>query len=338
MLSGDGGILASAIFAPDGRRILTASTDKTARIWDATVPADLGGQVAWSQAAQFDPLPNIESERLGLPPDRRIRIWRNDESKCDAAAAAPYDPDRLASGSLQEDIAADTATAACTQELAKSANSMRLVYQLGRALLAKHDPKGARREFEMAVSHGYRAARLDLGDLLSASAGTRDPARAVSLYEQAWQDGLHSAAFRLGRLYEAGISSSTTSVPGEPRPDLAKAWSWYEKGADAGEPNALARFAERDEKNALAEQDRSKQNMLLVDAFDYYAAAAEGAHDEDWPDDSWRNWRYRRATLARLLAREGMMQRVADDYTAVRHKWAPQPPTPWEKVKAKFRP
>jgi WD40 repeat protein len=338
VLSGDGGILASAIFSPDGRRILTASTDKTARIWDATVPADLGGQVAWSAAAQLDLLPNLESERLGLPPDRRIRIWRNDESKCDAAAAAPYDPDRLASGSLQQDIAADTATAACTQELAKSANSMRLTYQLGRALLAMHDPKGARREFEMAVSHGYRAARLDLANLLSDSADMRDPARAVSLYEQAWQDGVRIAAFKLGRLYEAGISSSTTSVPAEPRPDLAKAWSWYEKGADAGEPNALARFAERDEKNALAEQDRSKQNVLLLNAFGYYAAAAERARVENWPDDAWRNWRYRRATLARLLAHEGMMQKVADDYTAVRNKWAPPPPTLWEKVKAKIGP
>jgi len=28
----------------------------------------------------------------------------------------------------------------------------------------------------------------------------------------------------------------------------------------------------------------------------------------------WRNWRYRRATLARLLAREGMMQQMGDAY------------------------
>jgi hypothetical protein len=32
------------------------------------------------------------------------------------------------------------------------------------------------------------------------------------------------------------------------------------------------------------------------------------------------NWRYRRATLARLLAREGMTQQVADAYTAVHAK------------------
>jgi hypothetical protein len=33
---------------------------------------------------------------------------------------------------------------------------------------------------------------------------------------------------------------------------------------------------------------------------------------------AWRNWRYRRATLARMLARDGMMQQVAEAYAAAR--------------------
>ena len=93
------------------------------------------------------------------------------------------------------------------------------------------------------------------------------------------------------------------------QPDPAQAWAWYQKGADAGEPTALARFGERDEQNALSEQDPLKAHALLLRAFRFYAAAAERAHDEDWPDEAWRSWRYRRATLARLLAREGMMRR-----------------------------
>jgi hypothetical protein len=57
--------------------------------------------------------------------------------------------------------------------------------------------------------------------------------------------------------------------------DQPHAWIWYRSAADAGEPNALARFAEK------------------------------------------ATWRYRRATLARLLARAGMMRAVADAYAKV---------------------
>jgi TPR repeat protein len=184
-------------------------------------------------------------------------------------------------------------------------------------LLANSDVQGARQQFERAVSEGYRAARIDLANLLvDASAGMPDPERAVSLYQKAWQDGVSIAAFELGHLYEAGVSVIHGAGHGTLEPDPAKAWGWYEKGAAAREPHALARFAERDERNAI-ETDPPKRNALLLEAFRSYAAAAERAHDQDWPDDAWRSWRYRRATLARLLAREGMMQQVAEAYTAV---------------------
>jgi TPR repeat protein len=153
-----------------------------------------------------------------------------------------------------------------------------------------------------------------------------DPARAVTLLERAWSEKVPIAAYKLGRLYEVGLPKFEV--------DVAKAWSWYQKGADVGEPNALARFAERDEKNALAESGSTKRNSLLLRAFACFAAAAQRAHDENWPDDAWKAWRYRRATLARLLAREGMMQQVADSYTAVLAQFAPRPPTAWERMTA----
>jgi len=128
------------------------------------------------------------------------------------------------------------------------------------------------------------------------------------------------AAEQLGQLYEYGVhgqdATSTLVFP----PDLDKAWFWYQKAADLNEPNALARFAGRDERNAGAETDPSKSNALLLHAFGFYTAAAEHAYNEDWPVDAWRHWRYRRATLARLLAREGMMQQVADVYQTERNK------------------
>jgi WD40 repeat protein len=310
VLSGHGDIVQSAAYSPDGTRIVTASDDQTARIWDARIPATLTAQILWDKAAQTDPLPDVDRDELGLLPDVRVRRWATETTACDQAAAAFYDPDRVTRGLAQEAIVADVAHSACVRSSAPSNNTPRLTYQAARALLANSDVKGARQQFELAVSQGYRAAQVDLANLLvDASAGMLDPARALALDQKAWQDGVPIAAYRLGQWYEAGVAGAP--------PDLAMAWKWYQKGADAGEPHALAHFAERAERQALAESDAQKTAELLVHAFRDYAAAAERAHEEDWPDEVWRNWRYRRATLARLLARQGMMQRVADTYREV---------------------
>ena len=167
------------------------------------------------------------------------------------------------------------------------------------------------------MTKGYRAARVDLADQL-------DPARAASLYKKAWQDGVPIAAYRLGHLYEYGVQGRENSASVAIQPDASQAWLWYSRGADAGEPNAIARFAEREESSALAATDASMRNAELLQAFRLYAAAAERAHEEDWPDDAWKHWRYRRASLARLLARDGLMQQVADAYREVLDKATPR--------------
>jgi TPR repeat protein len=264
-------------------------------------------------------------------------VWSTQPSTCDRAAAAVYDPDRLSPGALLENITVDIASSACSAETAKPEHAARADYQMGRTLLAKGDSNGARRQFEIAVAKGYRAARIDLADLLvDASAGKRDPGRAVSLYEQAWADGVSIAALKLGHLFESGAQPADGTA-GSLNADTSKAWSWYQKGADAGEPNALARFAERDESNALAQTDPLKRNAELLQAFTRYAAAAERAREEDWPDGAWKYWRHRRATLARLLAQEGMMQQVADAYGAVLDKGVSHSSSWWERVEARFR-
>jgi Tol biopolymer transport system component/TPR repeat protein len=310
VLAGHGDFVESAAYSPDGTRIVTGSDDKTARIWDARIPATIAAQIQWAAAAQTDPLPDVDRMDLGLGPDARVRSWEAPASACDQAAAAFYDPERLARGLAQAAIVAEVANAACSPQMKASRNTSRLAYQAGRALRAKSDMKGARQQLELAVSAGYRAAQVDLADLLiDASAGMLDPQRAVALAQSAWQQGLPIAAYLLGHWYEVGAAGS--------QPDLAQAWEWYRKGADAGEPHARARFAERAERQALAETDPDKSGAFLLEAFRDYAAATERAHDEDWPDEVWRNWRYRRATLARILARQGMMQQVADAYAEV---------------------
>jgi WD40 repeat protein/TPR repeat protein len=338
VLAGHDDVVQSALYSPDGDRIVTASADKTARVWNARVPAGLDAQIVWSESAEFDPLSDLERARLGLRPDPRKRIWPSVASGCDQSAAATHDPDRLAAGMSQASIAAEIASTACFEEIAKRGSTPALLYQNGRALLAKRDVKAAKQQFELAVSKGYRAARVDLANLLlDASAGMLDPARAVLLYDSAWQSGVTIAAFELGHLYEHGVQAADTRKTPALQPDPSKAWSWYQKGADAGEPNALARFAESNTANALAESSASTRNLLLLQAFKFFASAAERAQNEDWPDDAWSNWRYHRATLARLLAREGMMREVADAYAAIRAKWAPQPLTLWQRIEAKYR-
>jgi hypothetical protein len=232
---------------PGGTRIVTASWDRTERIWDARVPAGIAAQILWDAAAQTDLLQDLDRTQLGLLADARVRTGWSHASACDQAAAALYDPDRLAPGLAQATIVADVADAACSPKAAKTRESPRWLYQAGRALLAQSDVKGAKQQFERAISEGYRATRIDLANLLvDPAAGMLDPERAVSLYEKAWQDGVPIAAFELGHLYEVRVSGSHGAGQGELPPDLAKAWVWYQKGADAGEPDALARFAKRD--------------------------------------------------------------------------------------------
>ena len=285
VLAGHGDGVVSAAWSPDGRRIVTTSADQTARIWDANVVVDLDAQIAWSQAAKVDDLTDLERSRLGLPLDARIRTWTDDASGCDSAAAAPHDPDRRAPGVAQEKISASVAGSSCAQEISESGSAPRLSYQLARALLAKDDLKGARLEFERAVSGGYRAAQVDLAGLLGASAEPSDHARALSLYEAAWRDDVPIAAFELGQLYERGVPGAAETAPVARQPDLSQAWSWYRMGAEIGEPNSIARFGERNEVSAVTGSSPQKRNALLLKAFASYAAAAERAQAEAWPDD-----------------------------------------------------
>jgi TPR repeat protein len=138
-----------------------------------------------------------------------------------------------------------------------------------------------------------------------------DVPRALSLYEKAWKEGVLVAGFELGALYEHGVQRLLA-------PDATQAWFWYQEAADAGEPHGLARFAERYDDAALAADNATGRNSTLLTAFARYAAASERAHREDWPDETWRDWRYRRASIARVLAREGMMYDVAKTYESVR--------------------
>jgi TPR repeat protein len=221
-------------------------------------------------------------------------------------------------------IVGDIAVRACAIQVNRSGNRARSAYQHGRALMAVGRFPEARRDFENAAAQSVRAAQIDLGMLLSQpSASMLDLPRTISLYEHAWKQGVAIAAFELGSLYEHGASRSGSNTEYLLAPDNVRAWFWYQKAAAAGEPNALARFAERDDGTAPSMEDPMKKKSVWLSSFKFYAAAAERARIEDWPDTAWRNWRYRRASLARLLAREGMEQEVAEAYETVLGQYAP---------------
>jgi hypothetical protein len=84
-----------------------------------------------------------------------------------------------------------------------------------------------------------------------------------------------------------------------------------------GGPNALAQMAEARERAALSMEEPSARNSALLEAFAGYAAAAELARTDNLADEVWREWRHRRAALARQLAKEGLMQQVAARYLEV---------------------
>jgi len=322
VIAGNADRVNSALYSPDGTQVLTASVDGTARTWDARIQAGTDAQILWDASAETDVLSGADRAQLGLTADTRARSWSMRGSDCDRAAAAFYDPDRLTQGTSEDAINVNIADAACSREVRRPEHTARSDYEWGRTLLPKGDSASARRELEIAAAKHYRAALLDLADLLlNTSADVADSNRAASLYAEAWRAGVLIAGFKLGQYYEH-----------RPHPDVVSAWQWYRQAADAGQPNALARFAERDESNALAQTDPQERNAQLLAAFRLYADAAECARLEDWPDDAWKYWRYRRATLARLLAREGMMRQVADAYAAVRSRWTPRPPSLWERM------
>lgn len=337
VLTGHSDSVNTVAFCPDGQRIITSSDDKTARVWTAQTPS-LQSQIAWSEAAQFDPLSHDERMELGLPALPEVRQWSTGKTDCDAAAAAPYDPERRAPGVMLRDIVVDKALRSCAPRRAHEVMPGRVLYQHGRALMAGGAFKAARQDFQDANNRGYRAAQIDLARLLlHPEAGMLDVAGAVALLEHAWTDGLAVAAFELGDTYERGVRA-----PGDPAkyllaPEPGRAWSWYEKAAQAGEPGAIARMAQRADWSARQSPTVAGRNEQWLKAFRLYATAAERARIEDWPEALWQDWRYRRASLARLLEEAGMMQTVAETYDSVRQQQTPPAATIWTRLRVLHR-
>ena len=81
-------VLETASFSPDGKRIVTASEDKTARVWDAASGKPIGeplkGHEACGDSAAFSP----DGKRIvTASDDKTARVWDADERRADRRAA-----------------------------------------------------------------------------------------------------------------------------------------------------------------------------------------------------------------------------------------------------------
>jgi WD40 repeat protein len=349
VLSGHDSFVISAAYSPDGTRIVTSSLDTTARMWDALTGAQLtvlSGHGSLVESAAYSP----DGTRIVITSsDKTARIW---DARTGAQLAvlsghgelysAAYSPDGTRIVTASDDKTAPIWDARTGAQLAVLSGHDSVVQSAAyssdgtRIVTASHDKTAriwdARTGAQLAVLSGH-------GGFVTTAAYSPDGTRIVTAsYDKTariWNAQV-PAALDAQIAWDAAAQTDDLSdvdraelgLPADARARHSS--TRYQKSADVGEPNALARLAERDEKDALAESSAAKRNSLLLQAFTRFAAAAKRAHDEDWPDDAWRSWRYRRATLARLLAREGMMQQVADSYRTVLAQFAPRPPTAWD--------
>ena len=84
--------MTSAAFSPDGKRIVTASEDKTARLWDAETGKQIGeplkGHTDSVLSAAFSP----DGKRIvTASDDKTARLWdADDQQGIGRAASGPY--------------------------------------------------------------------------------------------------------------------------------------------------------------------------------------------------------------------------------------------------------
>jgi eukaryotic-like serine/threonine-protein kinase len=333
LLSGHEDRVYSAAYSPDGTRIVTASRDKTARIWDAQSGASitvLSGHEDRVYCAAYSP----DGKRIVTASrDKSARIW-DAQSGASIAVLSGHE-DEVTTAAYSPDgthiVTASFDNSARVWDARSGAPLARLVGRGDHMLSAAYSPDGehivttsedkltrvwdARTGVELATLMGHV-------DGVSSAAYSPDGARIVT-----------ASADTTARIWEARIPAGlraqilwSAAADPDPLPDPDRAPAARPAAPHSAELDALGRTAEREENDALAETDRGKRNTLLLAAFSRYAAAAERARLENWPDDAWRYWRHRRASLARVLARAGLMQQVADAYQAVNEPAALRPP------------
>jgi TPR repeat protein len=188
-----------------------------------TVGALLAGSIASAPAQQSSP--QLSSTRTA-PSPQEAPI-----TNCDAYAASDLDPQRKANGIPFDKINSVLAIPACESAVQKYPNSVRLIYQLGRAYARANNFGSAVMQYQKAADRGYVPSEYDLGVLYEKGLGVvPDEAQAVAWYRRAAEQGFALAQSNLGNIYRNGL--------GVPQ-DYAEALKWLHEAADQGNADTL---------------------------------------------------------------------------------------------------
>lgn len=299
--------ISTAAFSPDGTRILTASMDKTARLWDASTLRPIAvlphsgmvNQAAWSPdgrtvcTVSTDSLAHIWDGHDG----RELRVLTGHHAYVYSVAYAP-DGKRVVTGSDDQSVRIwDLATG---RQLAVLNGHQARVQGLSVApdgrTIASASVDGTVRLWDARVDGDWRA------QVLWQQAVEADRLESV----QATQLGVPStlrtlADATLGITDERGLRTAASAQGG---------------GAAAATPPAeppqlLAKQAAETELAAVTGAAPLRDRQLLA-AFRLYARAIAGSTAARVPEELARTWRYRRASLARALAAAGNTAAVTE--------------------------
>jgi TPR repeat protein len=147
---------------------------------------------------------------------------------CDRYAASEYG--ETGPGVSFEKINPKVAIPACQEAVTSNPNSLRFLFELGRAHLKAGDYGVALQLLRKAADQGYAPAQGSIGSMyLDAKGVPKDEREAFVWHSKAAQQGFAGSQMSLGFMYEKGIGV---------RQNHATALSWYRKAADQGVPPA----------------------------------------------------------------------------------------------------
>jgi TPR repeat protein len=288
-----------------GIRVASNGTLQLRRLGDLTFDAPVGSEntqaimrVTASDAVGSDGAPR------GPEPSAEITL-KATITQCDKLAGDRLDRQGVAGGVLPTGIDGKKAFAACAADILQYGDNARFQLQIGRALFASMDYKGAREAFRQSAAGGHARANYYLGALDGIGAfGVIDNVKANEAFAKGVEAGDIYAQYSLGKslFYGRGIEKDTkrgldlmmaaaeaghTFAMNELGAifqrgdgvvkDDERARRWYEEGVRLGDPYSMHNLGLIYLDGAGVKQDYARARTLFESAakLDHAAATNE---------------------------------------------------------------